>query len=61
MAEHITLTAIADHILEVKQLDSTSLQHLEACSYCQSDFQWLKDLRSAGKRNPTEAATSDAA
>jgi len=49
MTTHITLSAIADHILELKQLDPLSLKHMEDCVECRSDFQWLKVLRNLGE------------
>jgi hypothetical protein len=36
---------IADHILELKMLDAASMQHMEDCVECRSDFQWLSVLR----------------
>jgi hypothetical protein len=49
MTPHVTLSAIADHILELKNLDPLSLKHMEDCKECRSDFQWLKVLRSLGQ------------
>jgi hypothetical protein len=46
MTPHITLSEIADHILELKTLDASSMKHMEDCVECRSDFQWLKVLRS---------------
>jgi hypothetical protein len=56
MTPHITLSAIADHILELKTLDSSSLKHIEDCVECRSDFQWLKVLRSLGQPQPPQPA-----
>jgi hypothetical protein len=59
MKQHVSLNSIADHILETKALDTSSLQHLDACTECQSDFQWLKVLRNLSQsdlQQKTDAA-----
>jgi len=56
MTQHITLSAIADHILELETLDSCSLKHIEDCVECRSDLQWLKVLRSLGQPQPPQPA-----
>jgi len=56
MTPHISLSAIADHILDLKALDASSLQHMEDCVECRSDFQWLKVLRSLGRSESPESA-----
>jgi len=62
MTSHITLSAIADHILELRTLDSSSLKHIEDCVECRSDFQWLKVLRSLGRAQaPPSIEKADAA
>jgi hypothetical protein len=60
MTQHITLSSIADHILEVKTLDDSSLKHLENCAECRADLQWLKVLRNLGEVSPPETAVSTA-
>ncbi len=55
MTPHITLSAIADHILDLKTLDATSMKHIEDCAECRSDFQWLQVLRSLGQRNSSSS------
>ena len=56
MTPHISLSAIADHILDLKTLDASSLQHMEDCVECRSDFQWLKVLRSLGQPQTSQSA-----
>jgi hypothetical protein len=56
MTPHISLSKIADHILELKMLDSASMKHIEDCVECRSDLQWLKVLRSLGQPESTAAA-----
>ena len=58
---HISLSAIADHILEVRILDSSAMKHMESCTECRSDFQWLKVLRNLGETAPPESAVETAA
>jgi len=55
MTPHITLSAIADHILDLKTLDAKSMKHIEDCAECRSDFQWLKVLRSLGQRDSSHS------
>jgi hypothetical protein len=56
MTPHVSLSKIADHILELKALDSASMKHIEDCVECRSDFRWLKVLRSLGQReSPTSS------
>ena len=56
MTPHISLSKIADHILELKALDSAAMKHIEDCVECRSDFQWLKVLRSLGQRESPPSA-----
>jgi hypothetical protein len=57
MTPHVTLSEIADHILDLKALDTSSMKHIEDCAECHSDFQWLKVLRSL--RRPESAPTAE--
>ena len=61
MTPHISLSKIADHILELKTLDAASMKHMEDCVECRSDFQWLKVLRSLAASPPSATPKADAA
>src|SRR5688572_13311338 len=56
MSQHVTLSSIADHILDTKPLDTPSLQHLDACTECQCDYEWLKVLRNLGRSDSARDA-----
>jgi hypothetical protein len=61
MTPHISLSEIADHILELKTLDAASMKHMEDCVECRSDFQWLTVLRNLAASPPSAKPNIDAA
>lgn len=61
MTPHISLSQIADHILELKILDAASMKHMEDCRDCRSDFQWLTVLRNLAATPASAKPKMDAA
>ena len=52
---HIPLSVLLDHVIEVKVLDTNSLQHVESCPHCRSSLRWLEQLENLRKFEPPKA------
>jgi hypothetical protein len=58
MPRHVQLSVLADHVMKVQPLDSSSLEHVDSCPHCRSDLRWLEDLGALRKFEPPNSAVA---
>jgi len=56
MAQHLKLSVLLDHMLQVRALTPVSLEHMESCAHCRSDLRWLEQLDALRNFEPPKPA-----
>ena len=56
MSQHLQLSALADHVIKVRALDTASLEHVKAWAHCRSDLRWLEQLGALRNFEPPKSA-----
>ena len=60
MTQHVQLSVLADYVMKIKTLDSSSLKHVDLCPHCRSDLRWLEQLGALREFEPPESAVTAA-
>jgi hypothetical protein len=60
MSQHIQLSALADHVLNLQALDHASREHMDSCTLCRSDLRWLEQLGALRNFEPPRSAVNAA-
>jgi hypothetical protein len=58
MTQHLQLSMLADHVMQIKSLDASGMKHLDSCPHCRSDIRWLEQLGALREFEPPKSAVT---